>query len=117
MKRVFLILIALLVCAACRRPVQPIPKANPNASGAFPEDKPVIDAAPVDTKSYDTGYQLGYAVGANDAHPGAKLPTPDKATALAVEAAGNEPARNKKWRDGWADGYLEAFRNRALNIK
>lgn len=115
MKRVFLLLLVVLLAGvSCRRPV---PKANPNASGAFPEDKPVIDAAPVDTKSYDDGYQLGYAVGLNDARPGAKLPTSDKATALAVDAAGNEPARNKKWRDGWSNGYLEAFRNRSLNIK
>jgi hypothetical protein len=114
MKRALFFLVVLLACTACRRPV---PKADPNASGAFPEDKPVIDAAPVDTKSYNTGYELGYAAGTNDSRPGTKVPPPDKALALAVDAAGDEPARNKKWRDGWANGYMEGFRNRALNIK
>lgn len=105
-------LLTLLALCSCRRP---IPTAQ--ESHAFPDKPPVIDAQPVDAKSYDAGYTVGYAAGAAAASPRAKVPSQDEARPLAIEAAGEDPARNKKWRDGWVGGYVEGFRTRALHTK
>ena len=109
-RSIFFLLLASL--AACR----PAPKA-PVMKPDFPERPPVVDAQPVDTKSYEAGYQVGYAVGLTAARPLAKPPAQGDIEQLAAEAAVGDPTRNKKWRSGWAAGYLEGFRSHALKTK
>ncbi len=106
------LLLAVLALAACRPPTPTI-----STNHAFPDQPPVIDAQPVDAKSYDAGFKAGFSVGGPAASPGAKLPAQDEVRELAAAAATDDPARNKKWREGWANGYLDGFRNRALRTK
>lgn len=117
MKRATLLL-TMWALVACDRPA-PMADKVPSAdkSGAFPDKPPVIDAAPVDAKSYDAGFQLGYTAGNATARPRDVVPEDAAAQRLADEVAGRDPTRNKKWREGWANGYLEGFRARAQHTK
>jgi hypothetical protein len=106
------LLLAFAAVCACRRPIPTAEKTH-----GFPDKPPVIDAQPVDAKSYDAGFKSGYAAGAAAGRPGAKLPERDVVLQLADTALADEPVPNKKWRDGWANGYLESFRTRAQHTK
>ena len=106
------LLLSTLALASCRRPVPTSVKTDP-----FPEHPPVIDAQPVDTKSYEAGFSAGLPAGKAAANPRAKVPDETAVRQLAIEAAGDDPAHNLKWRDGWTRGYLEGFRAHALNTK
>lgn len=98
---------------------RPTPSIQPvQDSPAFPEKPPVVAAPVVDSLSYDEGFQSGYDAGAAAAKPHAKVPSDDEVLPLAAEASAENPARdNNKWRRGWASGYLEGFRARALKVK
>lgn len=104
--------LTILTLTACRRPT---PIAD--ATHAFPEKPPVVDAQPVDTKSYDEGFHLGYPVGFAASRLHAKVPREEEVRELAARESANDATRNNKWRAGWAEGYLEGFRTRALNTK
>lgn len=117
MKRIILLL-TIGALTACDRP-PPTADRVPSAdkSGSFPDKPPVVDAAPVDAKSYEAGFKLGYTAGMATARPRDVVPEHAAAVRLAEEVAGSDPARNQKWREGWANGYIEGFRARAQHTK
>jgi hypothetical protein len=109
-----LFLLALFALCACRRTPSVPTTIN---SSAFPDQPPVVAAKPVDTASFDTGYQAGYTLGTSAATPRASVPSEEEVTQLANEMVNTDTTHNAKWHRGWVSGYLEGFRARALQLK
>ena len=76
---------------------------------------PVVHQVPVFTRPFEDGYSAGFAVGKALARPHGAMPAEDEATKRSVDAAADDPAHNQKWQHGWAQGYLDAFREVTLN--
>jgi hypothetical protein len=109
---------ALLLAAAfglvgCDKPAPGTAKESP----AFAEPPPVVAVPPVQTIPYEEGYALGFARGRETARRKDPIPPRSEVETLASAASGDEPARNEKWRSGWAAGYLDGFRQTATGAK
>jgi hypothetical protein len=107
------LLAAALALAGCDESAPGTAKESP----AFAAPPPVTTAPPVQTIPYEEGYALGFARGRETARRKDPIPPHSDAETLAAAAAGDEPARNEKWRSGWAAGYLDGFRQTATGAK
>ena len=107
----------LLLFAACLTGCEKPPPGSPAQSPAFPEHKPVITAPPVQTIPFEDGYKEGFDRGMAEAKPRYPIPAVAEAIRRADEAAGDREERNQKWRDGWRQGYLDGFRQRATGAR
>lgn len=116
MIRRYLFLAALSLAACEKAPVSSVAPPMPDAP-AFPAKQPVAAAPPVQTVPYEDGYNQGYERGQADGKPRAKVPPESEIAPKAVEAAGSDPDRNEKWRNGWTSGYLDGFRKTAVGAK
>ena len=102
--------LAFLPLAACEQ--QPAP--NPAVAKATP---PIVHQAPVETLPYDDGFTTGMAQGRAAGKPRAKLPERENVVVLAEEKAVGDPKRAEKWQRGFADGYLDGYRQIAQGLK
>lgn len=93
-------LIAALTLAAC--------DGRPAETRIQPP--PVVRQAPVETRPYEDGYDVGYALALTQAKREAKVPKAEDVEPLAREQAGAEPARTERWQRGFVDGYVDGFR-------
>jgi hypothetical protein len=102
------------VClAGCEKPIPGAPAQSP----AFPEQKPVVTAPPVQTIPFEDGYKAGFDLGIAEAKPRYPMPAVAEVIRRAEEAAGEREERNQKWRDGWRQGYLDGFRQRSTRAR
>jgi hypothetical protein len=78
---------------------------------------PVVHVAPVFTRPFEDGYKVGFDKGREASKVRAKLPSEDAVQAKAAEAVGDDPEHTEKWQRGWAEGYLDGFRDVATHQK
>jgi hypothetical protein len=107
-----------LALVSCKKaePPQPSPK-EPAGIEAIESPKATATSPPVQTHTYDTGFQLGDAAGEAAAklqkanHPKAKpiLPSEEELDVLALTAAGADPEKNQRWQRGYAAGFRDGF--------
>lgn len=103
-------ILALLPIAACDR--------KPGLEDAVTKVKPpVVHQAPVETLPYEDGFTTGMTLGRAAAKPRAEVPARDSVAALAQEKADDDKRRSEKWQRGFADGYLDGFRQIAQGLK
>ena len=110
MRLVLPLVFLTLLSAGCRKPETP-------AARVLEEDRPVVPVPPVQTVPFEEGYKLGYTAGTEAGKPRAPLPTQDEAADKAREAAGDDPDHNEKWRNGYAEGYMDGFRSVTKHLK
>jgi hypothetical protein len=80
-----------------------------------PPAPPVVHQVPVFTRPYEEGYSAGFIAGKASAKPRTRMPSEEEARKCSVDAAAGDPARNEKWQHGWAEGYMDGFREVKLN--
>jgi len=106
LRRPFLLLALVLAAAmvpACRKP-PPLP--------------PVVHTAPVFTRPFEDGYETGFGKGRASSAYRAKIPSEAEVQSKAAEAVANDPAlHDEKWQRGWAEGYVDGFREVATHQK
>lgn len=110
MKLPLLAALTLLPLAACDRQ----PGGSPAVTDIQP---PKVNQAPVETLPYEDGFTTGMALGRSAAKPRAELPARDSIEALAAEKAAQDTRRTEKWQRGFADGYLDGYRQIAQGLK
>ncbi len=71
---------------------------------------PVVRQAPVETRPFEDGYDVGYALALTQATREAKVPKAEDVAPLAREQAAADPARTERWQRGFVDGYVDGFR-------
>jgi hypothetical protein len=81
------------------------------------EPPPVVRVAPVETRTFEDGYAIGFEAGKAAAAPRAKLPPREEVETKASEAAALSVDRNERWQRGWAKGYLEGFQQKSTGLR
>lgn len=71
---------------------------------------PVVRQAPVETRPFEDGYDVGYALALTRATRQSKLPVEADIEPLAREQAATDPLRTERWQRGFAQGYMDGFR-------
>ena len=113
-----LALVCALLLVSCKKPEPPSPPPKePAGIEAIESPKATATSPPVQTHTYDTGYQLGDAAGEAAArlqkanHPKARaiLPADEDLDILALAAAGADPEKNQRWQRGYVAGFRDGF--------